>query len=229
MTSPPPNLRYERKFVLGRMTLADALAVVRRHPAGFSEVFPPRTVNNLYLDTPSLQAFHDHVNGVSTRAKTRVRWYGRNGAHSPSALELKFKQGVVGGKTTCPLAANSCGEGLSTGFVASLAGDPGLPELLRARLNHLEPALCNRYRRSYFKSMDGHFRLTVDSDLEFRRPAPGVSFSDPFPFKLGTIVLELKFDPRHEDGAQRLGQHFPARLGRCSKYVLGIQTVSEMC
>src|SRR5262245_10751160 len=108
MTPFLPHLRYERKFVLQGWTFAHALAIVRRHPAGFCEVFPPRVVNNMYLDTPTLQAFHDHVNGISLRKKTRVRWYGlRNGDVTSPVLELKLKHGLVSGKLSHPSHAFS--------------------------------------------------------------------------------------------------------------------------
>jgi hypothetical protein len=56
--------------------LPEVLAMVRRHPVGFIEAYLPRMVNNIYLDSPGLNSFFDHINGVSNRAKTRVRWYG---------------------------------------------------------------------------------------------------------------------------------------------------------
>ncbi|MCW5556507.1 MAG: VTC domain-containing protein [Verrucomicrobiae bacterium] len=47
--------------------------------------------------------------------------------------------------------------------------DPALPEAVRMELAHMEPALINRYRRKYFLSADGHYRITVDTGLEFYR------------------------------------------------------------
>jgi len=76
MTTLPSNPRYERKFVADGFTLPEVLALVRRHPAAFREVYPARSVNNLYLDSPEFSDYHDHVNGVAHRNKTRIRWYG---------------------------------------------------------------------------------------------------------------------------------------------------------
>ena len=76
MTTLPPNLRYERKFIADRLALAEVLALVKRHPAAFREAYPARNVNNLYLDSPDLRDYRDHVNGIAHRTKTRIRWYG---------------------------------------------------------------------------------------------------------------------------------------------------------
>src|SRR5450759_5211206 len=45
-------IRYERKWVPAGFSLAEVLAMVRRHPAAFRPAFPERQVNNIYLDTP---------------------------------------------------------------------------------------------------------------------------------------------------------------------------------
>jgi hypothetical protein len=50
MTPLLPKLRYEKKFIAEGFTLPEVLARVKRHPAAFREVYPPRIVNNIYLD-----------------------------------------------------------------------------------------------------------------------------------------------------------------------------------
>jgi len=53
-------------------------------------------VNNLYSRFARSPDFYDHVNGVSHRKKTRIRWYGTPvGSISAPALELKLKRGLV--------------------------------------------------------------------------------------------------------------------------------------
>src|SRR5947207_15559446 len=94
-----PNPRYERKFIAEGFALSEALALVRRHRAAFREVYPCRTINNIYLDSPSRSAYYDHINGISLRLKHRVRWYGELGSDiSTPALERKFKRGSISGK-----------------------------------------------------------------------------------------------------------------------------------
>ena len=118
MTPFPPNLRYERKFLAGRLSLAEVLALVRRHPALFREAYPPRSVNNIYLDSPALRDYHDHIQGVACRSKTRIRWYGSCGVSvERPVLERKIKQGAVGGKLSHPLPAMAWDAGAAWSFV----------------------------------------------------------------------------------------------------------------
>lgn len=224
-TSALPELRYERKFVIHNGRLPEVLVLVRRHPALFREVYPPRAVNNIYLDTPTLQDYRAHVNGTAERLKTRIRWYGPlQGEAATPALEQKLKHGLVGRKITHALPPLHVNGGLVRSELAAALERAALPDLLRAKLRHREPTLVNRYQRRYFLSADRRFRLTVDSDLEFHAPGddagrhlcrPGSRDHD--------IVLELKFAPANALLADPVANAFPCRLTRCSKYVLGIE------
>jgi hypothetical protein len=98
-----------------------------------------------------------------------------------------------------------------------------LPPVLRLALQHMEPTLLNRYRRHYFLSHDGRFRLTVDSELQFagvqadgrRTLFPAVAAA--------VVVIELKFGPEFD--ACLVTNTLPFRVSRFSKYVAGIQTI----
>ncbi|MGO8676182.1 MAG: VTC domain-containing protein [Limisphaerales bacterium] len=223
MTPLPPNARYERKFVTDALTLHEVLACVRRHPAAFREVYSPRWVNNLYLDSPDLRDYYDHVNGVAHRTKTRIRWYGAwSGLIDSPALERKLKRGLLSGKISHGLPPLAMNGSVSRTDLETAFERANLPELTRSALHHLFPSLPNRYRRHYFQSADGRFRLTVDSELQFAaaRPATGarVCFGPP----LAVIVIELKFGLAEADVAAGVTNALPFRLARCSKYVLGI-------
>jgi SPX domain protein involved in polyphosphate accumulation len=216
-----PNPRYERKFIAESFTLAEALALVRRHRCAFREAYSPRTVNNIYLDSPSRSAYYDHINGASHRVKHRVRWYGslEQDIRQP-VLERKFKSGSVSGKDTHLLSALQLNrQPLKTALVSTFAS---LPKQLQEDLRLLEPCLLNQYRRYYFVSADGRFRLTVDSDFRFGqahrspakvRPARG----------LPSVVLEVKFELQHATCAQWITDTFPFRIARCSKFILGTE------
>ena len=168
MTTLPSNPRYERKFVTDRLALSEVLALVRRHPAGFRETYPARSVNNLYLDSPEFRDYHDHINGVARRTKTRLRWYGAwAGCITSPTLEQKLKSGLVSGKVSHRLPPLSMNGHVSRPDLEAAFDSANLPALARFALHHLQPSLLNRYQRHYFQSADGRFRLTVDSDLQF--------------------------------------------------------------
>jgi hypothetical protein len=227
MTTLPPNPRYERKFVVEGRTLSEVLALVRRHPAAFRETYPARTVNNLYLDSPEYRDYHHHVNGVSHRTKTRVRWYGSwSGRIGALTLECKLKCGLVSGKVSHKLPVLTMNGHVSRPDLEAAFDGANLPPLTRSVLRHLQPALLNRYRRHYFESADRRFRLTVDSDLQFA-PArqvqgAGVSFGPP----ATTVVVELKYGLAAAEDTAPVTNALPFRLARCSKYVLGITTLA---
>ena len=56
-------------------------------------------MNSIYLDTNSLKALRDNVEGVARRKKTRVRWYGETlGYIKKPVLEHKINQRFLGRK-----------------------------------------------------------------------------------------------------------------------------------
>jgi hypothetical protein len=224
MTQKLPNIRYEKKFVADGCTLAEVFATVHRHPAAFREVYPPRTINNIYWDSPTRSDYFEHLNGVANRVKTRVRWYGQRFevAERPM-LERKLKRGMVSGKETYELPPFSMNGGCLRALLESTFDNAVFPPVLRSILKHLEPALYNRYQRCYFLSGDRRFRLTVDSCLRFagvtRNRQPAIDLLPPAP----TVIMELKFEPKFAEDAARVTNAIPFSVGRFSKYVAGIE------
>lgn len=227
MTSAPSpaSYRYERKFIARGISLAEVLAMVRRHPAHFREVYPPRAINNLYLDSPGLKDYHDHVCGAANRLKTRIRWYGPlHGRVLQPTLEQKLKRGQVSRKLSRSLPPLHVNGGLPRTALEAALDSAGLPDRLRAGLRQLEPALVNRYQRRYYESADHRLRLTVDSDLEFLAPSRAANTVwQPVAGRPHDVILELKYAPDHADAAAAVTNHLPFRMERCSKYVLGIE------
>jgi hypothetical protein len=218
-----PSARYEQKFVVQGLVLAEVLALVRRHPAVFREAYPARFVNNIYLDSHGHSDYHDNIVGVANRSKTRVRWYGPpSGQIAKPVLERKLKRGLISGKLTHALPGFAVdGEAvhplLKSAFDAAL-----LPERLRFDLCQREPALFNRYRRYYFLSGDGRFRLTVDTDLQCARANASNGLRTTLIPLVPMQIIELKFGPADAEQADCVTNSLPFRMARCSKYVLGI-------
>jgi hypothetical protein len=225
----PAALRYERKFLAHGNSLAQVLATVRRHPALFREVYPPRAVNNLYLDSAELGDYADHVAGVANRAKTRIRWYGElAGPIAKPTLERKLRRGQVGAKLSHGLPALCLGVGSPFADLDLAAAWDTLPAALRAVVLTLRPALVNRYQRRYLLSADGRFRLTVDWDLRFLAPQWAPDRVRPVALREPAVVLELKYASAEAEQASRISGALPFRVARCSKYVLGIQATRTL-
>jgi len=218
----PEELRYERKFVTSELGSAEVEGLIRFHPALFREAYRPRWVNNIYLDTPSLLHYQANVKGESRRVKCRIRWYGSPGGPiARPILELKRKQALLGSKESHALRPFD----LDDGFDPALLFDKSeLPAPLRCELAVLQPVLINRYRRRYFVSRDGVYRITVDSDLGYRAVTDGGRVRS-WIGNDGRVIIELKFGLGHEDGASRIATRFPFRVTRSSKYVSGVEAL----
>lgn len=226
MTPTLLNLRYEKKFIAAGFALAEVLARVRRHPAAFREVYPPRTVNNVYLDSPARRDYLDHINGTANRSKTRVRWYGQQ-PEIPERpmLERKSKRGMVSGKEAHALPPLSTNGGGLRSLLTSAFDADAFPPMLRSTLRHLEPALFNRYRRHYFASRDARFRLTVDSDLQFAAVPRDCGTAIASLSPTTPVIIELKFGPEFSEEAAWVTNALPFRVARFSKYVAGIERI----
>src|SRR5437899_8789065 len=221
--------RFERKFVAEGFTLADVLALVRRHRAAFREAFPARIVSNVYFDSPGLAGYHDHMNGVSDRVKTRIRWYSPQQEIVQNAqLERKLKHGTVSTKKSYAIPSFALDWRQIARQLEVAIERANLPEIVRIDVRRLEPSLFNRYRRHYFVSADARYRLTVDSELQFgavRKNNGAELFLSPID---GDPILELHLDANGHENGSLVANALPFRMTRCSKYVLGIERSANL-
>ena len=222
----PASGRYERKFLVRELQLAEIESLVRVHPALFRTAYPPRWVNNIYLDLPGLDNFSANIDGSEHRVKLRIRWYGElfGRAERPS-LERKGKHGLLGTKHVAALPPLTLQPGFSARDVEAYLDRADLPSALRIEARAQTPVLLNRYRRSYFVSADARFRLTIDSQLEFRAVGRLASPHLARDVDRETVVVELKYNPEFDLEAARIAGVFPFRLTKSSKYAAGIERV----
>ena len=222
-----PEYRYERKYT-ARGSLSEALAIVRHNPAHFREVYSPRSIQNIYLDTIDRTAFHTNVIGLDRRGKTRLRWYGDLfGTPKKLTLERKRRVSAVGTKESHLLQPFPIEPGFSLNSIRQAIDASDLPPAAREHLAHHELALLNRYQRRYFVSRDGKYRVTVDTDLEFWRLGQWENSLAAHVHDREAIVVELKYASDLDDDADRISRHFPFRLSRNSKYVAGLLATSS--
>lgn len=227
MDAPPvPDLRYERKFLVRDLDAGQVRMLVRRHPGMFYQRYPPRMVNNLYLDTQEMDNYHANVSGVGERHKVRIRWYGDLfGMITAPILEFKVKHGPVGAKYPYTFPGFQLGEGFSQRSFQALVLGSGLPDKVRHSLRFLDVVLANSYYRWYYASRDGRFRITVDTGMAYYRVTRmcnhfRVKFVD-----RDQVVVELKYHPDLDPQAQQIASLFPFSMTKSSKYVTGIERV----
>lgn len=223
MDNGPSDARYERKFLIEGLSAVQVEAAVRRNSALFFEEYAPRVVNNIYLDSPDLRHYRANVDGHCLRCKIRIRWYGAMlGRIERPVLEIKHKQGLLGTKSSAPLLPFDLDEHLSTASARTLLRDSPMPDSMRRELDHVEPVLINHYRRRYFRSADRQVRVTVDSELSFRRfHRHGNSYLDRATASR-LVVLEMKYSDKATSRAVEIANKFPFRMSRMSKYVFGL-------
>src|SRR3990170_5339640 len=158
------DYRYERKFLIEELDAGQVRLMVKRHPSMFCESYPPRVVNNLYLDTEEMDNYYTNLSGAAERCKVRVRWYGELfGAIASPVLEFKIKSGLVGIKHSYPFPAFRLEDGFSQRDFQELVRASDLPDQVRHHLRTLNVVLCNNYRRWYYATKDQRYRLTVDA------------------------------------------------------------------
>ncbi|MDZ7342969.1 MAG: VTC domain-containing protein [candidate division KSB1 bacterium] len=224
--APAPAYRYERKFFISGLTRHEVLALIKSHPAIFSEIYHERFVNNIYFDSLSLKNYFATVDGVQHRTKCRIRWYGELlGYIEKPVLEFKIKSGFVGRKETYPLASFWLDEDFEFATLQEVFRNSELPPLVRMDLAPLQPTLLNRYRRKYYQSADRNYRITVDSDMAFYRLK---AYGNTFLHKTvdrRSIIVELKYSNEKDQFADLISGRFPFRVTRSSKYVNGIDAL----
>lgn len=219
--------RYERKFHITEMGRAHVESLIRLNPALFSEIYHRRWVNNIYLDTWSMVSYHENLNGSpQDRIKYRIRWYGDLlGQVENPTLELKVRNGDVNRKQSYPLGPLAVGDDLSSQTIYELFRAADIPADLRDGLLKLQPVLANRYRRNYFLSWDGCYRVTIDSDLTYYDTSDQCRRFQFRWFDAHSVILELKYAVDAAPDANQISQHLPFRLTRNSKYITGVEQV----
>lgn len=218
-----PVWRYELKYPLVGASTVGLEGRVRSDPAGFREVYPPRHVNSLYLDSVELSSLADTGPGFSERSKYRLRWYGDlAGGAAPPVFEIKIKEAGVGRKERFELPSLQAGP-----LPVSLGGwsrSADLPEAVRRSCRSRAPVVLVRYRRRYFVSRDDRFRFTIDDDLEVHRPRGPAGYQRVR--RLDPAVLELKYDVADAPYASDLLRRHPLERSNFSKYVLALDAVA---
>jgi SPX domain protein involved in polyphosphate accumulation len=218
--------RYERKFLVNARTGSSTEMGIKLNPAIFSPLFNPRTVNNIYLDSPALHHYFMNLHGATARTKVRIRWYGDLLGPLPSpVLEFKTKKGLLGQKKAFPLKSFCLDQTFDGKSLRMSLQSSSLPEEVHHLLADLQPTLVNSYSRKYYQSANRKYRLTQDSKLRFLRVRPGHNTWLCQAPHCDLEVVELKYDQIHADGADEIAAALPFRMTRMSKYVFGVESL----
>jgi len=222
----PDDQRFERKFTCDALSAQDLDTILRVHPSTFTIAYPDRWINNIYLDTHNLSCYQDHTNGCRSRAKFRFRWYGDlYQPHARPVLEIKRKTGLVGSKLRFDLPELDSSKGLFDEGLKALLRETDIDPRIAGRVDTMRCVVGNRYRRTYFVTADGDFRMTIDRELQFYEiPTRPMLIKNPI--LDNTVILELKYQNELNNKVEEITRHLPFRINRMSKYIRGIEQLA---
>ncbi len=152
-------------------------------------------VRSLYFDTPGDHALLDKINGVSYRAKFRLRLY--DGDTGFIRLEKKIKANGMCQKQSAPLTKGETERLIAGDFDWLRTNDKELLNELYEKMRGqvLRPKTIVEYVRAPFVFPAGNVRVTLDRDI--RTGLACTRFLDPAPPMFNTFedaVLEVKYD-----------------------------------
>lgn len=220
------DLRYERKYYISNVLPSEVLNAIRINTAGFSEIYYPRQINNIYFDTPGFESYYDNVDGAFERLKARIRWYGVTfGPVAKPVLELKIKKGLMGYKRNFSLKGIEVDNSITRNKLQDLFSNSIDDHATLQYLSLMHPSLLNVYTRKYFISSDQRIRLTMDTGMHYYK------INDMNNLFLASvkddagIVIELKYDLDSEMDANRISAEFPFQMTKNSKYLQGLSRI----
>jgi hypothetical protein len=211
------NTRVEKKFIINNnLKTTDFIQLLN---GNFKLANPPRVVNSIYFDSPDLKAFHENIEGLENRFKVRIRWYDND--FKNSKLEIKVKQGLFGHKLIYDLENFSADCNLYEYFrdicSKSVISKEHLPYIV-----NLIPISYNNYLRRYYESFNKKVRITVDSELKFKKLT---NFYIPKTIQLRSMdysIIEFKYKDSEQEIVSKILKNSPLVLRKFSKYTAGV-------
>ena len=211
--------RYERKYTLKAGESWKFQNFLLNH--GFKRTFKNRLVNSIYYDNEDKKFFHENINGISERIKTRLRWYDDM---FNVQLELKKKSNMISWKQTFSAGLFKSFSELQNFYKnkESISKVSNLSGFL------VKPKLLVRYIREYWESSCQNFRATVDTNIEYKNIKSINLKSKGLDSDFN--VLEFKYlSYKDSDFRAMINKtNFPFRMSKHSKYVSAVINLNNV-
>ena len=176
---------------------------------GFTQLYQPRKISSIYLDTLNFDFAKDNINGVSNRKKIRFRWYDDD--LDNIFLEEKNKQNFQIKKNVSKIFPKINKKTI----IKDLKKYSYSPKNRFNSLNY-KFILKISYLRSYWISNNKKFRATIDHDLKIN-PINNLFFN----LDLNETILEFKFSQKYEASFREFNHNnnLQIRANKFSKYI----------
>jgi hypothetical protein len=213
MNKDEPSFRYERKFIISD-PLINSFELINKNKLHINEIYNERNVNSIYFDTNSLKLAKQNQNGLSSRFKVRIRFYGDlNNIYSPN-LEIKIRNGNKGRKILYKLDKKRLSD--NNFDLKNILKDDQINELKNEiEFYSLKPKILISYKRKYYSTLSNDLRITFDRFIQF---------NDGF-ISFQKKILEFKYKDLSKSSVSLLIKNNPYRLTSCSKYLIGLQNL----
>ena len=209
--------RYEIKFNYPIHYVNQIKILIKNTGLGFHEIFKPRKISSIYLDTLNYNNGFNNIGGFSEREKFRFRFY--NNDIKDTKFEIKSKRGNIYEKKVFNLKRTF---NISNSIDEILEIFKGKNEIFYIR--KLRPVLFCSYNREYYLSNCKRFRITIDTNIGFSKILP-ISNLDEIINNIDKInngVLELKSSLEDFESSGNILNELPLRVNKNSKYELGL-------
>jgi hypothetical protein len=203
--------RYERKWVFRNIDYLKVFNLLIRSKFFFKKHYPLRKINSIYYDDRHLSCIKQNLDGISTRTKYRVRWYGKDNSLINPNFEIKMKRGFEVEKKLFSLQNFN-----------NYSVKDNLKELTnyinqKIILNkNLLPTMIIKYERIYLISSNNLIRATIDYQIKSKKV---LNFNNNFFVDFSDVILELKYDPDLDWIVRKNLDNFKVRLSKNSKYI----------
>ncbi len=181
------------------------------------------SIRSLYFDDYSNSCYYDNENGVSPRAKFRIRIY--NQSDKSIKLELKRKDYDKTYKQSCSISRENV-ERLMRGqnLIWEDEMDPLLKKLyILVETRQMRPKVIVEYERTPYVYADGNVRVTLDHNIRTSTSIDRFFEKDVYArpvMPVGRNLLEVKFDEFLPDFIYRTIQSYGLRRTTFSKFYL---------
>ena len=205
--------RYERKFILPKNYSVDRIeSVLIKSRFSFTKQHEDRYVNSIYFDNKYLDSVKENLDGVVSKKKIRLRWYGSHNLIQNPRLEVKLKMGYLNTKKIFEL------KNFKIKFSENNLNNINSILLKKYNfLNNYKIVTSTHYIRKYFISIINNIRATIDTDIFYKKLRQLNNFN--LNNKDSRPILELKYKTADDDYVRTNLKNLTLRFSKNSKYI----------